>query len=311
MDFIEKISEVPSFPIFFIPTVDRRQVEPQQQQLLLSAFSVSSSSTGQKQKRMEDGNDDDDAHLVDTQLDNNNNKRLRLNHQNNGGSSIELENSSERLPSFSDDDAGVIILTAADDSPSISKANLIAPLLPVSASSNSDKYVLALTASVEIPPPPSTAAIADKKKKSHSASSAKKRQLTEMKPVNDSAADYDDSSPAPKKSKSISKKAKIDSATIFDAVPSSTSAAAADRHSSSLNSTPAFIKGLMKQYQIEGLNWLIRHYKNGTNGILADDMGLGKTLQVISMLGYLKNEQKINGPFLVVTPLVTLSLQIR
>ena len=236
---------------------------------------------------MEEGND---AHLVDSHLDKNNNKRLRLNQQ--IGSSVELENTSERLPSSTD-----------DDSPSIP----IALLSPVPASSNSDKDVLARTASVEIPPPPATAAIVDKKKKSSSASSAKKRRLTEEKPVNDSAADYDDASPAPKKSKSIPKKANMDSAKIFDAVPSSNSAVAADRHSSSLNSTPAFIKGSMKQYQIEGLNWLIGHHKNGTNGILADDMGLGKTLQVISMLGYLKNEQKINGPFLVVTPLVTLS----
>lgn len=32
-------------------------------------------------------------------------------------------------------------------------------------------------------------------------------------------------------------------------------------------------------------------------------MGLGKTLQSVSMLGYLQNEQQIQGPFLVVVPL--------
>lgn len=39
------------------------------------------------------------------------------------------------------------------------------------------------------------------------------------------------------------------------------------------------------------------------NIILADEMGLGKTLQSVSMLGYLQNEQQIQGPFLVVVPL--------
>jgi len=37
----------------------------------------------------------------------------------------------------------------------------------------------------------------------------------------------------------------------------------------------------MKQYQIEGLNWMINLQDRGLNGILADEMGLGKTLQSI------------------------------
>ena len=32
----------------------------------------------------------------------------------------------------------------------------------------------------------------------------------------------------------------------------------------------------MRQYQLEGLNWMIRLQENGVNGILADEMGLGK-----------------------------------
>lgn len=44
----------------------------------------------------------------------------------------------------------------------------------------------------------------------------------------------------------------------------------------------------MRDYQLEGLNWMIKLYDNGINGILADEMGLGKTLQTISLLGYLK-----------------------
>ncbi|KAJ1380870.1 hypothetical protein B484DRAFT_411898, partial [Ochromonadaceae sp. CCMP2298] len=45
--------------------------------------------------------------------------------------------------------------------------------------------------------------------------------------------------------------------------------------------------GLMRAYQLEGLNWMIRLQDNGINGILADEMGLGKTLQSISVLAFL------------------------
>ena len=44
----------------------------------------------------------------------------------------------------------------------------------------------------------------------------------------------------------------------------------------------------MRDYQLHGLNWLIKLYENGINGILADQMGLGKTLQTIVFLTYLK-----------------------
>ncbi|KAG8480940.1 hypothetical protein CXB51_025619 [Gossypium anomalum] len=50
---------------------------------------------------------------------------------------------------------------------------------------------------------------------------------------------------------------------------------------------PSCIQGKMRDYQLAGLNWLIRLYENGINGILADEMGLGKTLQTISLMGYL------------------------
>jgi len=45
--------------------------------------------------------------------------------------------------------------------------------------------------------------------------------------------------------------------------------------------------GLMRDYQLEGLNWMIKLMENGINGILADEMGLGKTLQSISIIAYL------------------------
>ncbi|XWS08634.1 hypothetical protein CRYUN_Cryun40dG0018600 [Craigia yunnanensis] len=69
---------------------------------------------------------------------------------------------------------------------------------------------------------------------------------------------------------------------------------------------PSCIQGKMRDYQLAGLNWLIRLYENGINGILADEMGLGKTLQTISLLGYLHEYLGITGPHMVVAPKSTL-----
>ncbi|XP_066306324.1 probable chromatin-remodeling complex ATPase chain [Miscanthus floridulus] len=74
---------------------------------------------------------------------------------------------------------------------------------------------------------------------------------------------------------------------------------------------PACIKGKMRDYQLAGLNWLIRLYENGINGILADEMGLGKTLQTISLLGYLHEFRGITGPHMVVAPKSTLGNWIK
>lgn len=70
---------------------------------------------------------------------------------------------------------------------------------------------------------------------------------------------------------------------------------------------PALLTGCtMKDYQLEGLEWLITLYENGLNGILADEMGLGKTLQSIAILCHLF-EHGVKGPFLIVAPLSTVS----
>jgi SWI/SNF-related matrix-associated actin-dependent regulator of chromatin subfamily A member 5 len=64
--------------------------------------------------------------------------------------------------------------------------------------------------------------------------------------------------------------------------------------------------GKLREYQMQGLNWLIHLYDNGINGILADEMGLGKTLQTISLLGYLREFRGITGPHMVIVPKSTL-----
>ncbi|KAJ3012737.1 hypothetical protein HKX48_006112 [Thoreauomyces humboldtii] len=63
--------------------------------------------------------------------------------------------------------------------------------------------------------------------------------------------------------------------------------------------------GVMREYQLVGMEWLISLYENGLNGILADEMGLGKTIQVIAFLSHLW-EVGTRGPWLVVVPLSTL-----
>ncbi|KAH8043387.1 helicase [Aureococcus anophagefferens] len=104
---------------------------------------------------------------------------------------------------------------------------------------------------------------------------------------------------------------------------------AATQRADFLQVQPACITGAMRPYQLAGasrrvpdarrrrkkkpslfplgLNWMIRLRNNGLNGILADEMGLGKTLQSISMLGYLHEFKRINGPHLVLVPKTTLS----
>ncbi|TNM98269.1 hypothetical protein fugu_014515 [Takifugu bimaculatus] len=61
----------------------------------------------------------------------------------------------------------------------------------------------------------------------------------------------------------------------------------------------------LREYQLEGLNWLTFNWYNSRNCILADEMGLGKTIQSITFLFemYLKG---IEGPFLVIAPLSTI-----
>jgi chromodomain-helicase-DNA-binding protein 7 len=63
---------------------------------------------------------------------------------------------------------------------------------------------------------------------------------------------------------------------------------------------------LLKSFQLEGLNWLIRSWHCNRNCILADEMGLGKTIQAIAFLNHLHTFEGVIGPFLVVAPVSTL-----
>ncbi|RWS06402.1 Transcription activator BRG1-like protein [Dinothrombium tinctorium] len=67
------------------------------------------------------------------------------------------------------------------------------------------------------------------------------------------------------------------------------------------------VNGKLKEYQVKGLEWLVSLYNNNLNGILADEMGLGKTIQTIALITYLMEKKRINGPFLIIVPLSTMS----
>ncbi|KAF7349701.1 SNF2 family DNA-dependent ATPase [Mycena sanguinolenta] len=60
----------------------------------------------------------------------------------------------------------------------------------------------------------------------------------------------------------------------------------------------------MKDYQLEGLQWMVGLHEQGISGILADEMGLGKTLQTIAFAAHLR--AKCTRPFLVVCSLSVL-----
>ncbi|XP_054893449.1 chromodomain-helicase-DNA-binding protein 2 isoform X2 [Poeciliopsis prolifica] len=63
----------------------------------------------------------------------------------------------------------------------------------------------------------------------------------------------------------------------------------------------------LRDYQLDGLNWLAHSWCRCNSVILADEMGLGKTIQTISFLSYLFHQHQLYGPFLVVVPLSTLT----
>eukprot|EP00250_Pteridium_aquilinum_P011659 c20221_g1_i2 orf=502-7569(-) len=70
-----------------------------------------------------------------------------------------------------------------------------------------------------------------------------------------------------------------------------------------INEQPrALVGGKLREYQLNGLRWMVSLYNNNLNGILADEMGLGKTVQVIALLSYLIGYKNDRGPFLVVVP---------
>uniref|UniRef100_A0A1I8MBI8 Chromodomain-helicase-DNA-binding protein 1 n=1 Tax=Musca domestica TaxID=7370 RepID=A0A1I8MBI8_MUSDO len=90
------------------------------------------------------------------------------------------------------------------------------------------------------------------------------------------------------------------------------------RHCKVLKTRPKFYKiknqpdflreGLsLRDYQMDGLNWLLHSWCKENSVILADEMGLGKTIQTICFLYSLFKVHHLYGPFLCVVPLSTMT----
>uniref|UniRef100_A0ACB8F5Y5 Choline dehydrogenase 6 n=1 Tax=Sphaerodactylus townsendi TaxID=933632 RepID=A0ACB8F5Y5_9SAUR len=62
----------------------------------------------------------------------------------------------------------------------------------------------------------------------------------------------------------------------------------------------------LREYQLEGMNWLLFNWYNRKNCILADEMGLGKTIQSITFLSEIFL-MGLRGPFLIIAPLSTIT----
>ncbi|XP_064600679.1 chromodomain-helicase-DNA-binding protein 1-like [Liolophura sinensis] len=59
----------------------------------------------------------------------------------------------------------------------------------------------------------------------------------------------------------------------------------------------------LRQYQIDGVNWLIERFHREHGCILGDEMGLGKTCQSISFIVYLHGNNLAKAPCLILAPL--------
>ncbi|XP_057189568.1 chromodomain-helicase-DNA-binding protein 8 isoform X2 [Triplophysa rosa] len=62
----------------------------------------------------------------------------------------------------------------------------------------------------------------------------------------------------------------------------------------------------LREYQLEGVNWLLFNWYNRQNCILADEMGLGKTIQSLALLSEVFSAG-VQGPFLIIAPLSTIT----
>ena len=70
--------------------------------------------------------------------------------------------------------------------------------------------------------------------------------------------------------------------------------------------SPPFLKFPLFDYQLDGVNWLLKNWLSERNSILADEMGLGKTIQAIALCGAIR-ELKEYRPVIIIVPLSTIS----
>ncbi|MBN2241573.1 MAG: DEAD/DEAH box helicase, partial [Acidobacteria bacterium] len=63
----------------------------------------------------------------------------------------------------------------------------------------------------------------------------------------------------------------------------------------------------LRPYQLKGVDWLRFLFENGLAGLLCDEMGLGKTHQAMALMAWIKENQAVKEPFLVVCPTTVVS----
>ena len=61
----------------------------------------------------------------------------------------------------------------------------------------------------------------------------------------------------------------------------------------------------LRDYQVEGVRWLLFSWLQNRSVLLGDEMGLGKTVQIVAFIEYLRSQFHRRGPYLVVVPLST------
>ncbi|KAL9182865.1 hypothetical protein ACHAXT_004144 [Thalassiosira profunda] len=66
------------------------------------------------------------------------------------------------------------------------------------------------------------------------------------------------------------------------------------------------VGGQLRDYQAEGVSWLMSNHLNKRSSILADEMGLGKTIQTATYVYTVSQQLRTRGPFLIVAPLSTI-----
>ena len=76
--------------------------------------------------------------------------------------------------------------------------------------------------------------------------------------------------------------------------------------SSPFETTEGFIS-ILRPYQHTGADWLRFLYDNRIGGLLCDDMGLGKTHQAMALMVSLREQDGLDGTFLVVCPTSVIS----
>lgn len=65
---------------------------------------------------------------------------------------------------------------------------------------------------------------------------------------------------------------------------------------------PESLDAELREYQVDGFEWLVFMRENQFGACLADDMGLGKTIQLITYLLHIHNDLDVTTPSLIVCP---------